>query len=121
MGASLAAAPDEVHNCIARGRSELKSRDRSQATTMVCPIYKLFAQTMAAKKQIVCEYEGFTREICVIILGHTRGQEKALTFQYGGQSKSGLPPNGEWRCLFLEKVRNVHLRDGSWRAGDRHT
>jgi hypothetical protein len=61
---------------------------------MVSPIYKPFAQAMTAKKQIVCEYEGFTREICVVVLGHTRRREKALTFQFGGQSKSGLPPNG---------------------------
>jgi hypothetical protein len=88
---------------------------------MVSPIYKQFAQAMAAKKQVVCEYDGYARELCAVILGHTGGQEKALTYQFGGQSKSGLPPNGEWRCLFLEKVRNVHLRDGPWRGGDRHT
>jgi hypothetical protein len=88
---------------------------------MASPIYKLFAQAMAAKRQIVCEYEGFTRELCVVVLGHTRGREKALTFQFGGQSKSGLPPSGEWRCLFVEKVGNVHLRDGPWHAGERHT
>lgn len=88
---------------------------------MVSPTYKQFAQAMAAKKQIVCEYDGYARELCAVILGHTGGQEKALTFQFGGQSKSGLSPNGEWRCLFLEKVRNVHLRDGRWRAGERHT
>jgi hypothetical protein len=69
---------------------------------------------MAAKKPIVCEYDRYAREICAVILGHTGGQEKALTFQFGGQSKSGLSPNGEWRCLF-------HLRDGRWRAGERHT
>ena len=49
---------------------------------------------MAAKKPIVCEYDGYAREICAVILGHTGGQEKALTFQFGGQSKSGLSPNG---------------------------
>lgn len=69
---------------------------------------------MAAKKPIVCEYDRYAREICAVILGHTGGQEKALTFQFGGQSKSGLSPNGEWRYLF-------HLRDGRWRAGERHT
>ena len=88
---------------------------------MVSPTYKQFAQAMAAKKQIVCEYDGYARELCAVILGHTGGQEKALTFQFGGQSKSGLSPNGEWRWLFLEKVRNMHLRDGPWRAGEHPT
>jgi hypothetical protein len=87
---------------------------------MVSPTYTVCASD-GAKKEIVCEYDGYARKLCAVILGHTGGQEKALTYQFGGQSKSGLPPNGEWRCLFLEKVRNVHLRDGPWRGGDRHT
>ncbi len=58
---------------------------------MVSPTNKQFAQAMAAKKQIVCEYDGYARELCAVILGHTGGQEKALTFQLGGQSKSDNP------------------------------
>ena len=44
----------------------------------------------------------------------------ALTFQFGGASKSGLPPGGEWRCLFLKRVSHVMLRDGPWYAGESH-
>jgi hypothetical protein len=82
--------------------------------------YILFAEAMAARKQIVCLYDGKRRELCPIVLGHSQGQEKALTFQFGGQSSKGLPPGGEWRCLFLEKVSGVELRDGSWHAGESH-
>src|SRR3984893_3309117 len=53
-------------------------------------------------------------------LGHSQGQEKALTYQFGGHSEKGLPPGGQWRCLFLSKVRNIRLRDGPWHAGDSH-
>jgi len=56
---------------------------------------------MAERQQILCSYNGYRREICPVILGHTRGQEKALTFQFGGESVKGLPQGGEWRCLFL--------------------
>jgi hypothetical protein len=76
---------------------------------------------MAMRKQILCMYGGYPRELCPIILGHSQGQEKTLTFQFGGQSKSGLPPQGEWRCLWLSKVSNVQLRDGPWFAGSSHT
>jgi hypothetical protein len=76
---------------------------------------------MAARKQILCVYGGYPRELCPIILGHSQGQEKALTYQFGGQSKSGLPPQGEWRCLWLSKASNVELRDGPWLAGSSHT
>ncbi len=83
--------------------------------------YALFEQAMRGGKRIVCQYDGRHRELCPVILGRTQGQEKALTYQIGGDSRSGLPPGGEWRCLFLAKVSQVQLRDGPWRVGARHT
>jgi hypothetical protein len=83
--------------------------------------YQLFAQAMAERKQILCTYGGRRRELCPIILGHSQGQEKALTFQFGGDSAKGLPPGGAWRCLWLAKVGDVRLRAGPWHAGDSHT
>jgi hypothetical protein len=82
--------------------------------------YRLFAQAIAERKQILCTYGGRRRELCPIILGHTQGQEKALTFQFAGDSARGLPPGGEWRCLWLAKIGDVRLRDGPWHAGDSH-
>src|SRR5947209_3766622 len=91
------------------------SQDRPSTT------YLLFEQALIEKKQITCIYEGSYREICPHILGHTSGQEKALTYQFGGQSRSGLPPGGEWRCLFISKVRDAQLRDGPWHGGSGHS
>src|ERR1700736_4307196 len=88
---------------------------------MPSPTYKLFADAMATRKQILCTYDGYPRELCPIILGHSQGREKALTFQFGGGSSKGLPPGGQWRCLFLSKVRDVLVRDGPWHAGDSHS
>ena len=85
------------------------------------PAYILFEQAMRERKQIVCMYEGYSRELCPIILGHSDGHEKALTYQFGGLSRSGLPREGEWRCLFLSKVRDTKLREGTWRGGTSHT
>jgi len=82
--------------------------------------YRLFERAMRTRKRIVCTYGGCAREICPIILGHSQGDEKALTYQFAGQSRSGLPPDGEWRCLWLAKVSNVQLNDGPWIAGDSH-
>ena len=83
--------------------------------------YNLFHRAMQAKKQIACSYDGYPRLLCPTILGHTGGEEKALTFQFGGDSKSGLPRGGEWRCLSLSRVSDAQLRDGPWLAGDSHT
>jgi hypothetical protein len=87
---------------------------------MASKTYRQFAEAMAGREQILCTYDGYPRELCPIILGHSRGEEKALTFQFGGGSSKGLPPGGQWRCLFLDKASNVRLRDGPWHAGDSH-
>jgi hypothetical protein len=83
--------------------------------------YQLFERAMIERKQITCTYEGYHREICPHILGHSDGQEKALAFQFGGESSSQLPSRGEWRCLWLSKVQDVQLLEGTWHEGDSHT
>jgi hypothetical protein len=83
--------------------------------------YKLFEQAMRDRRQVVCMYGGHRRELCPVILGHSQEQEKALTFQFGGGSSSGLPRRGEWRCLWLAKVSDAELRDGPWFAGSSHS
>ena len=59
-------------------------------------------------------------ELCPVILGHSQGREKALTYQFGGESEKGLPAEGQWRCLWLSEVGDILLRNGPWHAGDRH-
>lgn len=83
--------------------------------------YKVFEQAMHAQSQVRCMYGGFMRELCPVVLGHSGDKEKALTFQVGGGSASGLPPSGEWRCLFLERVTLAALHDGAWRTGESHS
>ncbi len=87
---------------------------------MPSAIYRLFAEAMAERKQILCTYNGRRRALCPVILGHSQGQEKALTYQFGGDSAKGLRPGGEWRCLWLAKIGDARLRDGPWHAGDSH-
>ena len=88
---------------------------------MASRTYALFERAMRLRKPVVCMYGGHRRELCPIILGHSQGQEKALTYQFAGESRSGLPRGGEWRCLWLAKVSDIQLRDGPWIAGSSHT
>jgi hypothetical protein len=83
--------------------------------------YHMFERAMRMQKQILCIYDGYPRELCPIILGYSQEQEKALTYQFAGKSKSGLPPGGQWRCLWLSKISNIQLRDGPWYVGSSHT
>ena len=77
---------------------------------------------MRRRKPMLCMYKGHPRALCPIILGHSRdGEEKALTYQFAGGSRSGLPRGGEWRCLWLARVSEAELHDGPWIAGSAHT
>lgn len=88
---------------------------------MASPTYELIAQAMAERKQVLCMYDGFPREVCPIILGHKNGQEKMLAFQFAGASSKNLPPGGDWKCLELAKMSDVTLRAGRWYSGSSHT
>jgi hypothetical protein len=101
------------------GRLRFEEAPQTKKPT-ISETYRLFEQAMIERKQIVCTYDGYRRELCPIILGHSKEEEKALTFQFGGEAKSGLPTGGEWKCFSLSEVSDVQLRDGPWHAGSRH-
>ena len=84
------------------------------------PDLPAFAEAMAARRPVVCMYDGYPRAICPIILGHSEGAEKALTFQFEGLGSKG-PVRGDWRCLELDKVSHAELIDGPWHCGQRHS
>ena len=87
---------------------------------MRSPTYRMFEDAMRRRKQILCMYDGYPRELCPVILGHTDGHEVALTFQFAGRGSKPLPPGGQWKCLHLSKVSDNRLRDGPWHTGDQH-
>jgi len=91
-------------------------------STQPSTIYRLIWKAVRARKQITCMYGGRYREACPHILGYKKlGQEAVFAFQFGGDSTSRLPPQGDWRCFDLDEVSEVRLRDGRWHSGTRHT
>ena len=90
--------------------------------SMPSAAYELFLRAMREKRQIVCIYQGHRREICPILLGRTGLEEKSLAFQFAGATSDGpIPAPGEWKCFKLKNVRDVVLRDGPWRSGEKHS
>ncbi len=87
---------------------------------MTSRTYELFAEAMAARRPVVCMYQAHPRAVCPIILGHTDGAEKALTWQFDGSGSNG-PVRGQWKCLSLAEVSGAEIIDGSWRSGSRHS
>lgn len=44
-----------------------------------------------------------------------------MAYQFAGSSGSGLPPEGQWKCLRLSEMTNVEIRQGKWLTGSRHS
>lgn len=82
--------------------------------------YQAIREAMENMQQVTCMYQDRRREICPHTLGYKNGQEKVLGFQFAGDSSKGLPPGGEWRCMFVEQISNVTARNGQWYTRDDH-
>jgi hypothetical protein len=83
--------------------------------------FRLFQRAILERKQITCTYHSAHREICPHILGDSGGVEKALVFQFAGETTTKLPPGGEWRCLQISEAHDIKLRDGPWHSGNGHS
>jgi hypothetical protein len=88
-------------------------------------IYKVVWTAVANKKPIEAIYQGRPRLFCPHRLGRNReGQLRALCYQHGDESQSGLRPAGSpanWRCVALEKLSRVKLVEGAWRTAPNHS
>jgi len=83
--------------------------------------YNTVRKAILEKRIIVAVYDGYRREMCPHVIGYKDGKENALFFQFGGASKSGLPPGGQWRCIHLADLSDISVQDGPWRTGEHHS
>ena len=79
--------------------------------------YALIRAATLARRQVVATYNGHRRELCPHVLGTKEGRRQALFFQFGGGSSSVLPPGGDWRCIPVDGLEDVVVRDGPWHTG----
>jgi hypothetical protein len=83
-------------------------------------IYDLIRNATLAGQQVVATYKGHRRELCPHVLGTKDGRRQALFFQFGGGSSSSLAPGGEWRCIPIDGLEDVVVRNGPWHTGGGH-
>ena len=83
--------------------------------------YELVRSAILARKQIAVTYDGHEREMCPHAIGTKNGRAQALFFQFAGGSSQGLPPGGQWRCLSIEGLSDVAIRDGAWHTNSNHS
>jgi hypothetical protein len=81
-------------------------------------MYRLVRAAVASKRPIEATYHGRLRLFCPHRLGRNKaGKPRVLCYQYGGDSESGLEPEGSpanCRCVALEKLSKVKLLEDVW-------
>src|SRR5215472_10390772 len=83
-------------------------------------VYRIVRAAVETRRPISAVYHNRHRLFCPHRLGRNKdGQLRVLCYQYGGESESGLKPAGSpdnWRCIALDKLRNIELLNGLWRT-----
>ena len=85
-------------------------------------IYELLRLAAIRRQPVAAIYEGLPRLLCSHVLGRKEGRLHAFVYQFGGSSSRGLPTAegvGVWRCLAVEKLSQVALREGEWHSEPR--
>jgi hypothetical protein len=78
--------------------------------------YALLRRAILEKRQVHGTYGGHERHMCPHVLGTSEGRARVLVFQFGGSSRRGLQPGGDWRCLLLDGLTRVSIHEGPWHA-----
>jgi hypothetical protein len=94
--------------------------DGVATVSLVPDVYALIRVATLGKQQVLATYKGHRRELCPHVLGTKDGRRQVLFFQFGGGSSSVLPPGGEWRCIPVDGLEDVAVRDGPWHTGAHH-
>lgn len=84
-------------------------------------IYRQLRDAIENKQAVRVRFKGAERDVCPHVIGFKNGSEKVLTYQFAGYSSSGLPPGGEWRCMFIADIASVTVIDKAWHTGARHS
>jgi len=50
-----------------------------------------------------------------------RAAKKSFLFNLLAKAQPRSPPEGEWRCMFVDEVMGAEARDGPWHTGQSHT
>ena len=78
--------------------------------------YELIVEAIRTRQQVTARYLGAERVFSPHALGTKHGKPHVLAYQFAGESRSGLPAGGEWRCLNLEDLEEIALHPGPWHS-----
>lgn len=88
-------------------------------------VYARVRNAVINRKPISAVYHRLYRLLCPHRLGWNRSrQSRVLCYQYGGESESGLEPEGSpanWRCIAVAELSEVELLQDAWRTAPNHS
>ena len=84
-------------------------------------VLDMIVEAVQRKLIVTATYQGRIRIMCPHVVGYKGGETNALFFQFAGESKSGLPPGGEWRCIHLAQLTNISIEPGEWHTAPDHS
>jgi hypothetical protein len=62
-------------------------------------------------------YDGSVRHFAPHALGSSSaGTPAAFVFQYAGETTTGLPIGGDWRCFDLDRLSHLRRNEHRWRS-----
>jgi hypothetical protein len=80
-------------------------------------VYDTLKEAIDKHRCVTVVVDGKLRQVAPLALGIKGSRKKVLTFQYRGDSKSGLAAGGAWRCFFLEDITWAKITDDPWQSG----
>ena len=78
---------------------------------------EILVTAVNSRKPVTGYYDGRRREFSPHSVGYKGTVLHTHGWQSAGQSKSGLPPGGMWRCLDASKFVGLAIADGEFRQG----
>jgi hypothetical protein len=77
-------------------------------------VQELIVSAIQRKLVVTAMYQGYERIMCPHVIGYKKGILNALFFQFAGGTKSGLSPDGQWRCIHVDDLTQVSCVTGEW-------
>ena len=81
-------------------------------------IFDTLREAIEKRRCVAILADGKWREVAPLTIGFKNAQQKVLTFQYKGDSNSGLAPGGAWRCFPLANISWAKIVDEPWHSGN---
>jgi hypothetical protein len=89
-------------------------------------VYRHIRQAIIDRDIVIASYRGFLREVCPHVIGMKDGRTQALLYQFAGESRSVLRPDGSpdnWRCVRVGELSHVSIRksQGEWHTASNYS